>query len=329
MIVKSFEFKKNKLQNLKNYLFYGENDGLKNEIIKENFKSKSERKIFYYEESEILKNKDIFFEKLLTQSFFENEKLIIISRATDKIINIAEEIIERKIQDLVIIFISDKLEKKSKLRSLFEKSEYSVCVPFYQDNNQTLTIITQNFFRKINISVSQEILNVIIEKSNGNRENLRNELEKIENYCKDKKKIELKEIIKLTNSSENNDISELVNYCLAKNQKKLLRILNDNNFSNEDAILIIRIFLAKVKRLAVLKSNIEINKNLDLVISSYKPLIFWKEKDIIKQQMKNWTKDNINNLLYSINEVELLIKKNYEHSIKTLVNFILSTSKIS
>tara|TARA_Y100000389_G_C17449792_1_gene513985 strand:- start:460 stop:1449 length:990 start_codon:yes stop_codon:yes gene_type:complete len=329
MIIKSFEFKKVESQSITNYLFYGENDGFKNEIIKENFKSKTEGRKFYYEESEVLKNKDIFFENLLTQSFFENQKLVIISRATDKITNIAEEIIERKIQDLVVIFVSGKLEKKSKLRNLFEKNKEAACVPFYQDNNQTLLIITQKFFRNIKIPVSQEILNVIIEKSNGNRENLQNELEKIESYCKNKEKIELKEIIKLTNLSENNDISELVNYCLAKNQKKILRILNDNNFSNEDTILIIRIFLSKVKRLVILKNKVEFNKNIDSVISSYKPAIFWKEKDIIKQQIKNWTKDNINNLLYNINEVELLIKKNYEHSIKTLLNFILTTGRIN
>ncbi len=329
MIVKSFEFQKILQQKLNNYLFYGDNNGFKNEIIQENFKLKFKKNIFYYEESEILKDKENFFEKILTQSFFDNEKLIIISRSTDKITSIAEEIVERKIPDLVVIFISGKLEKKSKLRNLFEKNKNSVCVPFYQDNNQTLAIITKNFFRKIKIPISQEILNLIIEKSNGNRESLRNEFVKIENYCTNKEKISLNEILKIINLSENNDISELVNFCLAKNQKKILRILNDNNFSNEDAILIIRIFLAKVKRLIKLKNEFEKNKNFDTTISSLKPPIFWKEKDIVKEQMKNWTKENITNLLYTVNDVELLIKKNYEHSIKMLLNFILSTSKIN
>ncbi len=329
MIVKSFEFQKILQQKLNNYLFYGDNNGFKNEIIQENFKLRFKKNIFYYEESEILKDKENFFEKILTQSFFDNEKLIIISRSTDKITTIAEEIVERKIQDLVVIFISGKLEKKSKLRNLFEKNKNSVCVPFYQDNNQTLAIITKNFFRKIKIPISQEILNLIIEKSNGNRESLRNELVKIENYCVNKEKISLNEILKIINLSENNDISELVNFCLAKNQKKILRILNDNNFSDEDAILIIRIFLAKVKRLIKLKNEFETNKNFDTTISALKPPIFWKEKDIVKEQMKNWTKENITNLLYTVNDVELLIKKNYEHSIKMLLNFILSTSKIN
>jgi DNA polymerase III subunit delta len=329
MIVKSFEFHKIINQNKKNYLFYGENAGLKNDIIKENFKSKFKNKTFNYDENEILKNKDKFFEEILSSSFFEKEKLIIVSRSTDKIIDIAEEIIKRNIDSLFVIFVSEKLEKKSKIRNLFEKNKDSICVPFYQDNYQSLTILTKKFFSKIKMPISQEILNTIVEKSNGNRESLYNELEKIENYSKNKRKLSLNDIIKLINLSENNSISELVDFCLAKNERKILSILNDNNFSNEDAIIIIRTFLNKTKRLIKLQKGIKNNKNTDLVISTYKPPIFWKDKELVKDQLKNWSEKSIKNLLYSISEIELLIKKNYEHSIKMLLNFIFSTSKVN
>jgi DNA polymerase III subunit delta len=329
MIIKSFEFHKVINQNKKNYLFYGENAGLKNEIIRENFKSKFENKTFNYDENEILKNKDKFFEEILSSSFFENEKLIIVSRSTDKIIDIAEEIIERNLDNLIIIFVSEKLEKKSKIRNLFEKNKDSICVPFYQDNYQSLALLTKKFFNRIKMPISQEILNTIVEKSNGNRESLYNELEKIENYSKNKQKLNLNDIIKLINLSENNSISELVDFCLAKNERKILSILNDNNFSNEDAIIIIRTFLNKTKRLIKLQNEIKNNKNADVVISTFKPPIFWKDKELVKDQLKNWSEKNIKNLLYSINEIELLIKKNYQHSIKMILNFIFSTSKIN
>ena len=329
MIIKSFEFHKVINQNKKNYLFYGENAGLKNDIIKENFKSKFKNKTFNYDENEILKNKDKFFEEILSSSFFEKEKLIIVSRSTDKIIDIAEEIIKRNIDSLFVIFVSEKLEKKSKIRNLFEKNKDSICVPFYQDNYQSLAILTKKFFNKIKMPISQEILNTIVEKSNGNRESLYNELEKIENYSKNKRKLSLNDIIKLINLSENNSISELVDFCLAKNERKILSILNDNNFSNEDAIMIIRTFLNKTKRLIKLQNEIKNNKNTDLVISTYKPPIFWKDKELVKDQLKNWSEKSIKNLLYSISEIELLIKKNYEHSIKMLLNFIFSTSKVN
>ena len=327
MIIKSFELDKIDHKKNKNYLFYGENNGLISEILEKKFKSKFKNKIYDYEESEILKNEKDFFDKILTNSFFDNEKLLIISRSTDKVFKIAEEIIARNIDDLSIIFLSGNLEKKSKLRKLFEKDKNSVCIAFYPDNQKTLTVLVNNFFNKIKMPVSQEIINTIVEKNDGNRQELNNELIKIENFVKNKKNIKLEEILKLTNSSANNNISELVDFCLAKNEKKIIKILNENNFSNEDTVLIIRIFINKIKRLIKIKAQNQENKNIDNVISNFKPPIFWKDKDLVKQQLINWSDKEIGDLLNSTNENELLIKKNYANSLKILFNFIFSTAK--
>ena len=121
MIVKSFELGKIKIKN-SFFLFYGENQGHKNEIIKK-FQIKYTESTYYYDESEILTNKENFFNNILSQSFFEDEKLIIINRVTDKILDIMLELIEKKIEDLVVILNANVLEKKSKIRSLFEKSK--------------------------------------------------------------------------------------------------------------------------------------------------------------------------------------------------------------
>ena len=147
MIVKSFEIK-NKKDN-KFFLFYGENQGYKNQIINDEFKKKNAESIYCYEENEILNNKENFFTNLLSNSFFENEKLILVSRATDKMRELVEEIIEKNIDGVTLILNSNTLEKKSKLRSLFEKSKIAICVPFYEDNLQTLSSITGQFFRII------------------------------------------------------------------------------------------------------------------------------------------------------------------------------------
>tara|TARA_B100001057_G_C22789046_1_gene926824 strand:+ start:672 stop:1661 length:990 start_codon:yes stop_codon:yes gene_type:complete len=329
MIIKSFEINKIDHKKNKNYLFYGENYGLITEILEKKFKSEFKNKIYNYEESEILKNEKDFFDKILTHSFFDNEKLLIISRSTDKIFKIAEEIITKNIDDLSIIFLAGNLDKKSKLRKLFEKDKKSVCIAFYPDSQKTLSQLVNNFFKNIKVPVSQEIINTIVEKSDGDRQELNNELVKIENFVKNKKSIRLEEILKLTNSSTNNRISELVDFCLAKNERKIVKILNENNFSKEDTILIIKIFMNKVKRLIKLKNQIQENKNIDNVISNFKPVIFWKDKDLVKQQLINWSNKDIGDLLNSTNENELLIKKNYENSLKILFNFIFSTVKAS
>ena len=322
MIVKSFELEKIDLDKNKLFLLYGENQGHKSEIIRKKFKIYS-KNIYSYDESEILSNQENFFNNILSKSFFENEKLIIISRVTDKIKDIIEDILEKKINDLVIILNAGGLEKKSKLRSLFEKSKDAVCVPFYEDNNQTLSAIVNKFFRDNKLSISQESINLITQRCRGDRKNLINELEKIKNFMRNRNKIEIKDLLKLTNLAENYSVSELIDSCLAKNKRKTINILNENNYSLEDCILIIRTFLMKSKKLLKLSDAAKNIKNIDEVISSFKPPIFWKDKEITKQQIRSWSYNSIEDLIYQINETELLIKKNSTSSVNILSNFII------
>ena len=295
MIVKSFELEKIKIKT-SFFLFYGENQGHKNEIIKNKFQIKYKESTYKYDENEILINKETFFNNILSKSFFENEKLIIINRVTDKILDIVEELIEKKIEDLLVILNANILEKKSKIRSLFEKSREATCVAFYEDNSQTLSNIVNIFFRSIKIPISQQAINLIVQRARGDRLNLSNELEKIKSYIGKKKKIEIVDILKLTSLAENYNVSELVDSCLSKNKKKTINILNENNYTLEDCILIIRTFLMKSKRLAKLSSEFEKTNSIDSTILSCKPPIFWKEKEIVKQQLRNWSFSNVKKL---------------------------------
>ena len=192
MILKSFELDKIDLKNKKFFLLYGENQGHKNEVIEKKFKKIFSNNIFNYEEAEVINNEEVFFSNILSKSFFENEKLIIISRVSDKIKDIMEEIIEKKIEDLTIILNSSILDKKSKLRSYFEKNKDTVCIPFYADNSQTLMSIVNNYLREKKIQISQQTINVIVERCRGDRQNLHNELQKIQSFLIKKKKLILK-----------------------------------------------------------------------------------------------------------------------------------------
>ena len=322
MIIKSFELNKIDLNNKRFFLLYGENQGHKNELIQKKFRTNL-KNIYNYEESEILNDEENFFNNILSRSFFENEKLIIITRASDKIKDIIEEIIEKRIGDLTIVLNANILEKKSKLRNFFEKNKETICVPFYPDNLQTLMFIVNNFFKENKILISQQAINIIVERSRGDRQNLNNELEKIKNFTKNKNKIEIKDLLKITNLAENYDASELIDNCLAKNKNKTINILNENNYTLEDCILIIRTFLIKSKRLMKLYGELKNKKNIDDTIASFKPPIFWKDKEIVKQQSKVWTYNSIKKLIFRISEIELLIKKNSHNSINILSDFII------
>ena len=327
MIIKHFEISKVDLKKYDYFLFYGNNEGLKEEVIKNLFEINYPNKIHKYEEKEILDNKSVFFENVLTKSFFDNEKLIIINRVTDKIRVTIEELIEKNPTDILFILNSKNLEKKSNLRKIFEKRKTVICVPFYEDNNQTLNSIISQFFRNKKIPISQQLINVLIERCRGDRKNLNNELAKIEGFSLNKKNISLQEIIKLTNLADNYSASELIDHSLAKNTRKTATILNENNFSNEDNILIIRTLLAKLKRLVKIYELVDGKHNIDHAVSSFKPPVFWKDKPLVTQQMRSWGKNKLENLIYESNKIELLIKKNSSMGKNILSDFIINNSK--
>ncbi len=327
MIIKAFEYEKIKKTNNRIFLFYGENNGYKNQIIKEIFINGFKGNIERYEENEILNNYDSFILGLANKSFFEELKLILISRISEKIVKFIDEILGRKINDVTIVLNADILEKKSKLRTIFEKDKNLTCVPFYKDDVKSLIGFAKNFFRNKKKSISQEAINIIVERSSGDRMNLENELNKISAYLMNKEKINIEEILKLTNLSENYGISELADNCLAKNLNKINKIFNENVFSTDDCILIIRTLLLKSKRLLEIKKIENLKRNLDEAISNYRPPIFWKDKQIVKNQVLKWSLKDSEDLISRIYETELNIKKNYSNSLNIVSDFIINTAK--
>lgn len=326
MIIKNYEIGKVNFLEKNFTLVYGLNEGHKKEVIKkitEKIKSDSVNK---YEEKEIINNPEDFYNSILSKSFFEKEKIIIIDRSSDKIVPIINEIFLKGIKDIYFILNSSVLEKKSKLRSLFEKEKNFVCIAFYQDNEQTLTRLTIDFFNSKKISVSQEIINQIVRKCRGDRENLKNELQKVDLFVKKGKKVNSDNISKLINLSESYNVTELIDHCLSKNKFKTINILNESNFNNEDCILITRVFLNKSKKLLKLIKEFEINRNIDLTIASSKPPIFWKDKEITKQQIRVWSSINVKNLIYNLNNLELRLKKNFNNSIYIITDFLIEQS---
>ena len=323
MIIKSNDTRKIDLNKNQYILFYGVNEGAKADEISSLVLKNKDKTIARYEEKEILENNQNIYDDILSKSLFDNQKIIIINRASDKIFKFISELSEKNISDISFIINASALEKKSKLRSFFEKTKELICVPFYQDTLSSLSILTQNFLKKKKINISQENINLIINRCNGDRGILKGELNKIEFFCKNKKNISTLDLVKLTNLIENYSISELVDNCLAKNKKKTMYILNENKFSSEDCITIIRTFLYKLKRILILSNDYLINKNLDKTILSAKPPIFWKDKDIVKQQINKWNPKQIKDLIYEINEIELSIKKNLNNSINLTTNLII------
>jgi len=316
MIIKSYEVKKN-LSNFHHYnffLLYGENTGLKNDIkdmIRHEIKEKdSVIDTLSLYENEILNDEENFYNFVYSGSLFSNKKIVTIFDATDKIIKKISDVYEKIPKDTFLIIFSSILEKKSKLRIFFEKEKKTICIPCYLDSERDLEIIAQTKLRKNNIFLSKESLNLLIEKSNSDRDNLKNELNKIIAYSLSKKKIELDEIKSLINFSGDYKSDILVNECLCGNLPKYKKILSELYVNITNQILLLRILSYKVQRLLKIKEQEDNSDSLDNLINTSKPAIFWKEKAVVKKQLSIWSLNELKKIISEINNTEFLCKKN-------------------
>ena len=325
MIVKTFEINKKKFDKQNLFLVYGENDGLKKEVIQD-LQKNLKGNIDHCDEAQILMDKEIFYEKIFNQSLFDKEKIIIINRCSEKIYELIENILEKDISDTKIILNANILEKKSKLRNLFEKNKELIVIPTYKDTSIGLLEIARKFFYNYKISISQEAINLLVSRCNGDRGHLKSELDKVLIYMHGKKNINLEEIYKLTNLSENISINELVDNSLSKNYQKTSEIINESSYKFDDGIIILRTFLQRAKRLLNIYEKQDNNVNFDSLINDYKPPIFWKDKPVVKRQLENWSKSKIKDLINNINKTETYLKTNSSISLMLVFNFIYETS---
>ena len=333
MIIKSYEIKKNKSNILKSNLFllYVENLGLKkdikNFIINELKQKNNNLEILSFYENEIINNKDDFFNLVYSGSLFSKKKKITINETTDKIIDIIKYVHEKISEDIYLIFISNILDKKSKIRTLFEKEKDLTCIPCYLDNEKDLTTIAQLELKKNNIALSRESINLLIEKSNADRNNLRNEIEKIVAYSYNKEKIEVDNIKTLINFSGDYKSDIFVNECLCGNITQYKKIISEFYVNTINQILLLRILSNKTHRLLKIKKESDKSYNLDAQLNACKPPIFWKEKPIVKKQLALWKLKDLKEIIVDINKTEILCKKNPHVSASIFLNFFMEICK--
>ena len=324
MIKKYYELNKTNLTNFNMFLIYGKNEGLQNDIISKFFLSEFNEIINNYEENEFINNIDEIVNELRNKSLFETRKLIIISRATDKIYKFLKEILNEFADDIKIIIKSSILDKKSRLRNLFEKENNILSIPVYEDTFKELLPIVNKFLTENKIRISRESINLLIDRASGDRENLKKELDKIYNYSLSDKNIDFEVIKKLSNLVENFGVNELADNYLSHNKRAVYKILNENNYSNDDCVLILRTLLNKAKRLLDIIEKYDVNQNIDEIISSAKPPIFWKDKENVKKQATSWKIDELKDKIYKINEIETIVKINSGNSLNLVSDFIVN-----
>jgi len=333
MIIKSYEIQKNKSNLLKYnfFLVYGENIGLKkdiNEIIKSVIQNEtSDVEVISLYQEEILENKQNFYDLAYSGSLFGSKKIIKIHKATDKIFNEISDIYSKHPESIYLIISSDILEKKSKLRNFFEKEKKTICTPCYLDGERDLENIATIELKKNNIKLPREAINLLIEKSNSDRDNLKNEIKKVISYSLNKKTLDINEIKSLINFSGDYKVESFINECLSGNLTQYKKIISELYMGAINHVLMLRILGAKIHRLLKIKQQNNSSNNIDDIINTCKPPIFWKEKPVVRKQLNIWDLDDLKKLLGEINNTELMCKKNPQISNAIFFNFFSEICK--
>ena len=306
MIYKSFIVEDNiNLLKQNCILFYGENLGLKNEF-KENIKSKNKTKIISFVQEEIIKNENNFYDEILNISLFEKEKIYFINQCDDKILNILKEA-EKKLTDQKIYLFADLLERRSKLRNYFEKSNKLGIVPCYNDNEMSLKkIITKKLDNFKGLSTAN--INLIISKCGSDRIKLNNELNKIITFFTNKI-IEQEKLEIILDPKINDDFNMLKDSALNGEKNKTNNLLSETLIETEKNIFYLNLINQRLNRILEIK-EISKKKGMDTAINSIKPPIFWKDKPIFLNQVKKWNRIKIKNILNKTYDLEIKIKSN-------------------
>jgi len=299
-------------------LFYGENLGLINEFKDKIKKISTKNKVLILDQDEILKNQNLLMTEITNFSLFEENKIFFINQVNDKFMAIVEEIIPLMKEQKIYLF-SDLLDKKSKLRNYFEKSNKCTIVACYEDNEITLKNIINNKLTGFD-GLSAQNINLIIENVQMNRLKLNNELEKIKIFFKDRK-IKTDQLEVLLNVSTNDNFNLLKDVALKGNKLKTNKLLSDTIIETEKIIFYINIIN---QRLAKIREIINIDETgIEKKIDKIKPPIFWKDKSNYITQSKIWTAEKIKRMLSKTYELELSIKSNSLIDKKVLVRKLM------
>lgn len=310
MILKSYIVEQNigLLRKNKVNLLYGENDGIKDDIKTEIKNEKGEAEIINLFQEEILKNNKVLFDHIQNLSLFSLKKIIFIHEVTDKLYEDICELTENKLENIEVYIYAGALDKRSKLRSYFEKEKNIAIVACYQDNERTLSNYIRNKLKGLT-GLTQEITNIIIYNSNLNRKSIKSEISKIKVFFGGNK-IEKEKVLQLLNVTLNKEFGQIRDAALLGDKIKVNRLMGEIEFTNEDIYSYLNQIAARLNNLNEIQNLNQNINNLETAVDSLSPKVFWKDKPIYINQLKNWDKKKLEETLLRIGQLELFMKKN-------------------
>ena len=310
MILKSYIVEQD-IEVLNSYnstLIYGENEGIKDDIKDAIKKRNNNSEIINFYEDDILKN-NYLYESIHNPSLFNEKKIILLHETSDKIYSQIIECLDKENKNIDIYIFSQNLEKKSKLRTFFEKGKKLAIFPCYKDNERTLITYINNELKGFK-GLTGEIVNLIINNSNMDRRIIKNELLKIKGFFIEKKIIK-NQILEILNIKNNNNFNEIRDKALNGEKEKVNKLLSETEILKEEVFFHLNNLNNRVMRLHEIIEKSNINKeNYEQTVENLKPVVFWQDKPIIYKQLKKWDLRELDKIIVKIANTEKLMKKN-------------------
>ena len=311
-------------------LLYGENNGLKDDIKKSIIEKNKNKEIIRLTQDDILKNNSLLDNEIMNLSLFDDKKIILIDNITDKSFSLIEKNVSQN--NCLICLFSGVLERRSKLRNLFEKEKTLGLIPCYEDNEITLQNYIKNYLKNIK-GLNQEIINFIINNSNKSRDKIKNELDKTAVYFM-QKEINISELRQLLNLDENDDSQKLRDTAILGDKRLLNDLISKTQINEQDNMIYIRGLLNQFIKLAEILEINKTTKNLTKAIEGLKPSIFWKDKPMVLGQANKWEINKIKTTINELTDAEILIKsstdiKGSEITKKLLIDICNKASNVA
>ena len=313
MKIKAYELKslveKNKYAA---YLVYGQNKGLvreKSQIIINYYKD-DQTEIIKFENDELITEPEKLTNEFNTFSLTAEKKILHILNTKDNLTEIITNTITDHDSKNLIVFETNELTPRSKLRKFFEKEKHLGILACYFDTERDVQELIETTFKKENMPINRDIVLLITKHLGNERHIIKSELEKIILYLKDKKEFKAEDILKCLSQNEDYGFDDL-NYSISNgNVVKLDKIINQLYLEGINPIALLRSVSKHFQKILFVNQKIDLGMNLSESLSQLKPPIFFLYANQFKEQVKKWKTTLCYKAIERILETEELCKMN-------------------
>ena len=295
------------------YLIYGQNKGLikeKIDQIKNFFNKKNENvEIVKLDNDDITKNPEKLYNEFNTFSLTGNKKLLHVLNTKDNLINSISETINPN-PSCLVIFESEKLTPKSKIRKLFEKEKTLGILACYYDTENDVKELVEKAFKNNNIPISTNLKSILVSHLGTERNIVKNELNKIILFLKNKKEFNDKDILNCLSDNHYFNFEDL-NYSISSgNLIYLDKIINQLYLEGINPIALLRATSRHFQKILFINEKIKNGLNMNDSLKLLKPPIFFLYINQFRQHVKSWRINLCHKTIERIFDAERLCKLN-------------------